>query len=188
METIRTFLALDISSELTGALFNVQKKLIKNTTGVKWVKPENIHLTLKFLGAIQKKRVEVVCSVIGQIASEFALFNFTVGGLGAFPSSRNPKVIWAGINPNKNLIVLRDKIESVLLSVGVPKEKRPFSPHLTIGRLKDSKGKNSLRQVLDELKHEQLGTFETSRIVFYKSDLLPTGSVHYILKKVDFFT
>ena len=186
MEFIRTFIALEIPEDLRETLSRVQQKLIQKTGGIRWVKPENIHLTLKFLGSTRKDKAEEVCRVLEQTAEGISPFAFNVSGVGAFPNIRNPKVIWAGINADDSLLLFQKKLEDALSSVGFPKEKRSFSPHLTLGRVKDTKARKDLRNILEKYSNEGLGSFEFLRIIFFRSDLQPSGPVYSVLKDVEF--
>ena len=184
METIRTFIALEIPEDLKETLSHIQQKFIQKTGGTRWVKPENIHLTLKFLGPTREDKVGEVCRVLEQTARGISRFTFNVSGLGAFPNTRNSKVIWAGIETDKQLFSFQEKLEDALSSVGFPREKRSFSAHLTLGRVKDTRTRKDLRNILEEYSHVGLGGFEFSRVIFFRSDLQPSGPVYSVLKDI----
>jgi len=184
MEKIRTFIALEIPDELRRKLCLVQKQCMQRIEGVKWVNPDTIHLTLKFLGSIRCDRVEAVCTAMAQAAEGVGPFCFTVTGLGAFPSVRNPKVVWAGIQDDR-IVRFQKKIEEALCPAGFSREQRPFTPHLTIGRVRVARAKHGLRTVLEEFSREVLGSFESSRLSFIQSDLQPAGPVYTVLKDID---
>jgi 2'-5' RNA ligase len=108
METIRTFIALELPDELKAALARMQKTFMQSSAGVKWMRPESIHLTLKFLGATSMDKVDIVCGVLDHLTRDVAPFSFDATGMGAFPNSRNPKVIWAGLQVEDRLKVFQE--------------------------------------------------------------------------------
>ncbi len=186
MGNIRTFIALEIPETLKEKLSRFQEKILQNSRGIRWVKPENIHLTLKFLGPTNEDTVGEISGILQQITQGKTRFPFHAEGLGAFPNTTNPKVIWAGIQSDRRLFSLQKDLDKTLSSAGFPREKKSFNAHLTLGRVKDPRIKRDLRDMLDEYRHIDLGDYEFSRIVFYESDLQPSGPVYSILKAVEF--
>ena len=183
MEYFRTFIALEIKENIKELLAEVQHKIGSEIGGIKWVKPNNLHLTLKFLGPTREDKIEDISDILEDIVGSFTRFNVSVSGFGAFPSSHNPKVIWAGLKADDVLYKIQKDIDISLESLGFVKEKRPFSPHLTIGRLRDSRAKKKLRDALEQIRTEP-GSFEAEKITFYKSGLMPEGPVYTGLKSV----
>jgi 2'-5' RNA ligase len=183
MEYFRTFIALEIKENIKELLAEVQHKIGSEIGGIKWVKPNNMHLTLKFLGSTREDKIEDISDILINTAGNLNSFNVSVSGLGAFPSSHNPKVIWAGLKADDVLYKLQKDIDISLESLGFAKEKRPFSPHLTIGRVRDSRTKKNLRDAFEQARAEP-GSFEAENITFYKSGLLPKGPVYTVLKSV----
>jgi 2'-5' RNA ligase len=183
MEYFRTFIALEIKENIKELLAGIQQKIGSKTGGIKWVKPKNMHLTLKFLGSTRKDKIEDISHILENAAGGLTRFNVSVSGLGAFPSSSNPKIIWAGLKADDVLYEFQKDIDISLESLGFAKEKRPFSPHLTIGRVRDSRAKKNLRDAFEQTRTEP-GSFEAENITFYKSDLMPEGPVYTVLKSV----
>ena len=183
MEHFRTFIALEIKENIKELLASVQQKIGSEIGGIKWVKPKNMHLTLKFLGSTREDKIEDISDILENAAGGLTRFNVSVSGLGAFPSSNNPKVIWAGLKADDVLYKLQKDIDISLESLGFAREKRPFSLHLTIGRVRDSRAKKKLRDVFEQVRTEP-GSFEAENITFYKSDLMPGGPVYTVLKSV----
>ena len=183
MEYFRTFIALEIKENIKELLAEVQHKIGSEIGGIKWVKPNNLHLTLKFLGPTCEDKIEDISDILINTADNLNSFNMSVSGLGAFPSSHNPKVIWAGLKADDVLYKLQKDIDISLEFLGFAKEKRPFSPHLTIGRVRDSRAKKKLRDAFEQVRTEP-GSFEAENITFYKSDLIPEGPVYTVLKSV----
>lgn len=183
MEHFRTFIALEIKENIKELLASVQQKIGSKTGGIKWVKPRNMHLTLKFLGPTREDIIEDISDILENAAEGLNSFNVSVSGLGAFPSSNNPKVIWAGLKVDDVLYKIQKDIDISLESLGFAKEKRPFSPHLTIGRVRDSRTKKTLRDVFEQVRTEPR-SFEAENITFYKSELMQEGPVYTVLKSV----
>ncbi len=183
MERIRTFVALEIKEELKKSLAAVQQKIGAAAGGIKWVKPDNMHLTLKFLGQTREDKISDISDVLESIAGGLNSFAVAVSGFGAFPNINNPKVIWAGLKADETLFELQKEIETALESLGFIREKRPFSPHLTIGRVRDSSAKKKLKNVFEDIKAD-IDSFEVKNITFYKSDLMPDGPVYTVLKSI----
>jgi 2'-5' RNA ligase len=185
MAKIRSFIALDLPEDLKKGLQNLQDTVRKHTDCVRWVKPDNIHLTLKFLGAIDESQVEPIGRILENMTAGLTPFKLQVKGLGAFPNARNPKVIWVGMdNQQQRMVLFQQKLEETLAAIGFAPEKRGYSPHLTLGRIKESRGKRDIEQLLEKYKSEDLGYFTADTIVFYRSDLNPSGPVYSSLKTI----
>lgn len=148
---------------------------------VTWVAAENVHLTLKFLGDVPLSKLDQVKEAAQKAAVGTVDFSLTAEGLGCFPTPRRPKVIWVGVNGEKNhLAALRDRIESHIAPLGYPTEDRPFSPHLTLGRVKATDGR-TLGLIGDLVKRTQVGKIANwvcSGISVMQSTLKPTGAVY----------
>lgn len=183
MEYFRTFIALEITENIKELLAGVQQKIGSEIGGIKWGKPKSMHLTLKFLGLTPEDKIEDVSGVLENIAGGLSRFNVSVSGLGTFPSSNNPKVLWAGLKADDSLYKLQKDIDNSLEPFGFVRGKRPFSPHLTIGRVRDGRVKKNLRAVFEQIRIEP-GSFEAENVTFYKSDLMPEGPVYTVLKSI----
>ena len=183
MEYFRTFIALEIKENIKELLAEVQHKIGSEIGGIKWVKPNNLHLTLKFIGPTREDKIEDISDILEDTAGGFTRFNVSVSGFGAFPSSHNPKVIWAGLKADDVLYKLQKDIDISLESFGFAREKRPFSPHLTIGRVRDGRVKKNLKAILEKTG-AAAESFKAENITFYKSDLMPEGPVYTVLKSV----
>ncbi len=138
MEQIRSFIAVELPGEVKQALAGLQAKLKGNGRQVKWVEPENLHLTLQFLGNIDAGTVKDITAAITQGAIGTHPFTLEVGGLGMFPGAERVQTIWVGLSGEmEKLIGLQRAIGANLQKLGFEPEKRPFTPHLTLGRVKD---------------------------------------------------
>lgn len=181
---IRAFICLDLSFSLKNRLEKLGLELQKqSTTRVSWVKAHNFHLTLRFLGDIAEDRVKNIQSCIEKACLGVKTFNLEVNKLGAFPNLRHPKVFWVGINGNTStLISMQHKLEQELIAEGFGSSDHPFSPHLTIGRVKDGNGQdisNKLSQI--EFIPE---SFLVKEIILMRSDLKPSGAVYSKLASI----
>ncbi len=175
METLRTFIALDMPPALRENLAHLQSRMSASLAGIRWVRPEAVHLTLKFLGSVREDRVGDVCAALHEAAAGIPGFSMSVRGLGAFPNIRNAKVVWVGIDEHKTLLQLHGALEQSLEQRGFSREARPFSPHLTLGRVKDARIRRDLHRFLAEHGDETLGTHDIDRISYIRSELYPTG-------------
>jgi len=179
MAKIRAFLAAELPRAMVSRIASLQERLRSCGADVRWVKPEQIHLTLKFFGNIEEEQREVIAAIMEEAASRIGAFSLSVRDLGAFPSPRNPRVIWLGLHGwEENLLPLQRDIESRLQSAGFPPEDRPYRPHLTLGRVKSLKGKEGLVDLMEREREVNLGPMVIDRIVLFRSDLRPTGPVY----------
>ena len=180
---LRSFIAIKIPAEIQDAIARqtapLQKALPKPL--VRWVAPQNLHLTLKFLGDVSPANLERLAGVLKSDAATHEPFSMTVGGLGAFPTPRRARVIWIGLETPACLADIQHGIEAAAARLGYTQEDRPFSPHLTIGRVGQNVSAADLQRVraaLEETKVGALGTVRVDAIHIFKSDLQPGGSVY----------
>ena len=182
---IRSFIAIDFPEETRKALEDIQKELKQCGTGVRWVKPGSIHLTLKFLGNIHPTQVEDIALAVAQEIRDHPPITLRATGLGAFPSRRKPRVIWIGMEGEvQRLKGIQARIEDALEPLGFVREKRGFRPHLTIGRVKDRRKLQALIDAMAELKIPEFDSFDVTEIILYKSDLRPTGAIYTKLHRM----
>jgi len=135
-EIIRTFIAIELPENIHNKLQKLQDDLRASMPDVRWTKPTNIHLTLKFLGDVEASRIDRIGEILKGIARNYSPFEMNLAGIGAFPNSRKPSIIWTGVEKGAGqLIEIAKNIESAMEKIGFPKEKRPFKPHLTVGRI-----------------------------------------------------
>lgn len=184
-EKIRCFIAIELSQEIKDALKQIADELQKTIHGVKWVKPGNIHLTLKFLGSIEKETIEEIKNSLSQIAQETKPFKIKLSSAGVFPDPGRPRVIWIGIEEGKNESVsLANAIEERLAPLGIEKESRAFHPHLTLARVKFLKDKNSLKSAFASLKVPPVEMTAT-KVTLFQSTLSREGAVYSVLHEAD---
>jgi len=179
MPSIRSFVAIELSPDTKAQIEEIQNELKTSTADVRWVRSKGMHLTLKFLGGIQEEQIPEIAEILTHCSAETGRFNLTIHSLGAFPNETNPKVIWIGVEDKSGRLgTLQQSIEKGLAAIGFKEEKRAFTPHLTLGRLKSPKGRRALGQRLEASRECDCGTFAVKEIFLFKSDLKPSGAVY----------
>jgi 2'-5' RNA ligase len=174
---VRTFIAVELPQHVKAALEEVQKELKETGADVRWVRPESIHLTLKFLGEIDEESVVRIRKVMEGVASAHRPFEVEVKGMGCFPNLKQPRVIWVGVlDRQKALASLQEGVEEAVGLLGFEREERPFRPHLTLGRVRTAKGRQALLERMGSMLGQEFGTFEVHSVILFKSDLHPSGA------------
>lgn len=185
MATIRAFIACDIPEYLLETVSQVQDRLRKSAADVSWTKISGIHITLIFLGEIEEKLLDDLELVIIESSKGQPPFDICIKRGGAFPSLRNPRVLWLGVeDETKGLSSLQHNMEDGLKALGLEAEEREFTPHITLGRVRGSKGRERLSAAFSELRDAEIGSFTIDRVILYKSELKPAGAVYTKLKEV----
>jgi len=175
---MRLFVAVHIPEEVRAGLASLQERLRRVQADVSWVKPANIHITLKFLGETEPKQLERIGAVLAAAAASVAPFSVAVAGAGTF-GGRVPRVIWAGVREGvAPLETLARAVEDGLARIGFAKEKRGFAAHLTLGRVRSSRNAESLLGVIRDEPSELFGTAVVDRFALMQSELNPSGSVY----------
>ena len=189
-EPVRAFLAVPISSEARVALRNVVRLLSADAPrGVRWVDPEAIHLTLKFLGNVESSRVTDITMAMRCAAQGSTLFQLRLSGLGTFPNGNRPRVLWAGVHGDLGpLQKLQHRVEDAMSDLGFPREGRPFSPHLTLGRVRDQASGEERRRISAAMLAASLEATEpwlVESIWLVQSHLSPEGATYTTLANAD---
>ncbi|MBI2903295.1 MAG: RNA 2',3'-cyclic phosphodiesterase [Candidatus Methylomirabilis oxyfera] len=180
--TIRAFVAANLDSGLKEALARIMERLRSTRADVGWVRPENLHLTLKFLGRVEQTRLLAIAEVIGSVARRSAPFRLVVGGLGAFPSPRAARVVWVGVPEGADSLAgLQARLEAELEPLGFAREERAFTAHLTLGRVRGPGHREQLAAALISMPPELLGEMVLDRIELMKSDPRPGGARYSIV-------
>jgi 2'-5' RNA ligase len=184
---MRAFIAIELPQETKDALARLQNQLKKAGADVKWVEPQNIHLTLKFLGDITDEQFQKISLIIDTVAKEDHPYNIRINELGAFPKIEQLRVIWVGIDSgDKETKKIAKALEEMIQKIGIPKEDRAFSSHITLGRTRSALNRNNL---IDELRKRQEnfkpenGEFVATKITLFQSILSPTGPTYKALKE-----
>lgn len=184
MSMIRSFVAVPLERELLNRIEKFERELRGLPADVKWVHVYSIHLTLKFLGEVEETRVGEMGSAIERAMEGFTSWVVTVRETGAFPSLRNPRVVWVGIqDPAGELGRLQGRMEKEFSRLGFAEEGRPFSPHLTLGRVRSARGKQDLIRALAGETHREFGEIAIAKVVLFRSELKPSGAVYTSLKE-----
>ena len=182
---IRSFVAIELPQETRDKLIIIQEQIKQSQAKVRWLNPNGIHLTLKFLGNIHPAQVDEIAGTAAREVENEPPLTLRPSGLGAFPSLRNPRVIWVGIQGEvERLRNIQTCLESTLERLGFGREQRPFRPHLTLGRLKDRRRKQRLVHAIDTLQLPEFNSFDVGEIILYKSDLRPTGAIYTKLHRM----
>ncbi|MCX5781474.1 MAG: RNA 2',3'-cyclic phosphodiesterase [Elusimicrobia bacterium] len=180
---MRLFIAVNIPEEIKEKLSVLTKRLKYKISDVRWIAKDNFHLTLKFLGEVREEKVDKINSAISDIAQNVQPFKVLFSELGAFPDLKYPRIIWVGVKEGSTeLKGIAEKIENSLLPFGFEKEKRPFSCHLTVGRVKSFKTKNISFEKIDT----DFGSFVLERIDLMQSFLEKSGPGYKCLKSFSF--
>lgn len=189
MGEIRAFIAIELPDKVKNELSEILYKLKPGREkAVKWVNPNGIHLTLKFLGNIPEERIVDITHAIAKASSFTFPFNLELKGLGAFPNLKSPRVVWVGIGGDIPVIAnLQRQIDQPLIPLGFPPEKRDFSPHLTLGRVRDKTSKNEryeLGKTIESLRIPRSSPFAVDRISLMQSTLTSSGAIYNQLATV----
>ncbi|MCH8988956.1 MAG: RNA 2',3'-cyclic phosphodiesterase [Chloroflexi bacterium] len=183
---VRSFIAIPVPSAGIEALEEAVKNLGPEIGKyVRWVRSESIHLTLKFMGDIPAGMVERVLEALPPVAARFSPIDLSISGLGVFPNPRRPRVLWAGVHGDlEALSSLQLAIDDAVGKLGLPKEQRAFSPHLTLGRVRRDVAEGQLRRIgqavaAGELKGAPPWTADTVNLM--RTELDPAGSRHYLV-------
>jgi len=183
MSLLRAFIAIELPKHLQDTI-EKQTIRLRQTLGndlIRWVPSQNMHLTLKFLGDIATSHVDFIKQMLAREADLHPQFDLQIGGLGAYPNSRRPRVLWIGLHAPTDLASLQKNIEAGTFRLGYKQEERAFSPHLTIGRVHQNISPSEMQKVRTGLDTIQLGNIGTARVDsvhLFKSDLQPGGSVY----------
>ncbi len=181
---MRAFIAIDLNPEIKKTLYELIKELDKETKSVKWVSEGGMHLTLKFLGEIDKDRVQEVENVLKKVSSQYRPFSMKLKGTGSFPPGKKvPRVLWIGIEAEETLKALQAHLEGELEKLGFPREERKFHPHLTLGRVKIPTGLGQALALLDKYQERNFGEMKVEKVVFLQSILKPTGAEYSVLSE-----
>ena len=184
---MRVFIAIDIDENNRAALGNLQQQLQSKVDikkgDAKWVKPENIHLTLKFLGEIRDEQVVDVCNIARDAAGRHNSFELAIESVGHF-GGRSARILWVGAGKGRdNLLQLQKDLEQQLASAGWPPEKRAYSGHLTLCRIRNHRAGVKLAQIAGEYRDFKLGIMPADSVSVYQSQLTPTGPVYTVLSE-----
>lgn len=179
-QNVRAFVAVEIDPAIREAAVELIDKLRDASADVKWVEPENLHLTVKFLGDVPLTETAAICQALQRAAGEVEPFELELGGAGAFPSNGRPRTIWLGAaGDERPMRALADAVEKRLQKLGFRREARRFEVHLTLGRIrKPGPGVKQLGEKLTELSDYPAGKMSVNEIVLFSSQLTADGPIY----------
>lgn len=163
---------------MRSALAGLMADLRDRFAGVRWVRPESVHLTLRFLGESSPEQIERLRKNLGPLAASCPRAESAVRGLGLFPERGSPRILWLGVELPEPIVALQSGCEAAAVAAGFPRESRPFSPHLTLGRWRD-------RAARPELPAVDLGSTRLDTLLLFRSELRPEGAVYTQLQRLD---
>ncbi len=184
MSTFRGFIAIEINA--TSSILEFEKEIKKTGADIKLVEPQNIHITLKFLGDVEETLIDEIERIMKNAVKEIKPFTMKLNETGVFPNNNYVRVIWIGIKEAQIIETIVKTIDEHLSELGFKKENRGFSPHLTIGRVKSAKNKQILLEVIEKYKDVEFSIQEVKSIKLMKSDLTSAGPIYTTIKDVTF--
>lgn len=180
---IRCFVAINLPPELKGRLGELEAQLKEARADVSWVKPESIHLTLKFLGEAEEERIPLIKRAIQEGLEGAGSLMLFLAGMGAFPNLRSPRVIWVGVGgEQEKLCQLQERLERAMETIGFAREGRPFSPHITLGRMRSGRGGPALMDLVSRMADLKVGTVRAESIELMQSRLHPAGAIYTVIE------
>jgi 2'-5' RNA ligase len=182
---MRVFIAIDINDQVRASIRALQSELKKaadiRRKEVKWVEPDNIHLTLKFLGEIKDSEVPDVCKIVESAADRHRGFELSVESVGHF-GGRSARILWVGISEGRQaLCQLQEELEGEMEKGGWSKEERPFTGHLTVCRIKNIKAGQRIAEISADYKDFKAGSVLVDSVKVYQSQLMPKGPIYSVL-------
>ncbi len=183
MEPVRSFVAIELPDELKRELVGLVDRLRADSPPVtRWGDPANIHLTLKFLGDVAAERLDAVMAALAAAVGDFAPFQLEVGGLGVFPNPNRVRVVWVAVSGETGqLLALQRAVEDAMEGLGFPGESRPFTPHLTLARVRDRTRpdeRQAIGQLVASIEFAALAHIDVDAVHLMSSRLAPGGAVH----------
>ncbi len=188
VEAKRLFVAIEIPAEIKRAISACQNELKMPEADVKWAEPQNIHLTLKFLGSVNVENIARIRHSLDKQFSGQNVFNTELSRIGAFPSLSDARILWIGLNDEKKILKnMAAKIDEVFLKLGFKNEIRAFQPHITIGRIRSAHKKTSLiNKIFETDKNLKHSVFAINNLTLFESSLSSCGPTHSILHQIKF--
>ncbi len=184
-DTIRTFIAFQLPEKTILSIRRVQEDIKTCKFKIRWVKPENIHLTLKFLGNIHVSAIEKIKGALLEAVKGVDSIPLAIKGIGSFPGIRRPRVLWMGLGGGREILFqFQARIENEMAKLGFPREKRKFKGHLTLGRIKSKVNPMSFSKALIRYSAFESETFFADSVILFQSELKPEGAVYTKLANV----
>lgn len=179
MTAIRTFIAIDINQSAKQKISCLIDQLTRSNADAKWITENQMHFTLKFLGQTDELLIPKISEALKSLVENFGEFTISFSDIGAFPNIKRPRVIWLGIDKGKDkLELLNGKIETALEKLGFEKEKRQFTAHLTLGRVRSLKNIEGLKALIDKMDIRLEDEIKANKVILYRSTLSPKGAIY----------
>lgn len=176
---MRLFIAIEIDEILKEKIHEIQKSFVETGSDVKWVERKNLHFTLKFLGETQENKLKDVEDAVKKSLVDINAFQILIEKTGTFPAGGQPRVIWMGISEGaERLEKISGRLNENLCILGFEKEKRGFTPHLTIGRARSNRGMMKLKEKIIQYKDVVIGAAQVSEVLLMQSKLTPSGPIY----------
>jgi RNA 2',3'-cyclic 3'-phosphodiesterase len=179
----RIFIAVKVDAGETLLKMISSLKSGLGNESIKWTNPDNIHITLVFLGDTEEEKIKIINAMLKEKCEGFGSFELIIKGSGVFKNLSDPRIIWTGIEPSEKLMQLNDFIKNGLKDSGTEIEDRPFKPHLTLGRIKYIKDKVVLKTLIDKYQNTEIQRVPVNEVIIYESILLQSGPVYIPLSK-----
>jgi 2'-5' RNA ligase len=183
---VRAFIAIDLEPQIKESLLSLVQELRAARADIRWVSGGGMHLTLKFLGPIDESQALRVKEVLKDVACRHHAFPLRFEGTGAFPGETSPRVLWVGFAAQPELLALQGEIDTALEAEGFERERRGFTPHLTLGRVK---GPERVAKAMSELarhREQSFGAMTVRKVALFESFLRPDGAEHRVVYEAEF--
>jgi len=176
---MRAFVAIELPAPVRDAVADVMGELRRAQADVAWVRPENLHVTMRFLGEMTDEQRQMLADVLARIAGNFQPIPIALSGLGAFPSISAPRVVWVGISQGQDpLVQLAGQLEDAVVALGMPRDTRRFTAHVTLGRVRTPRHRAQLVASLRDLTWTPPGPFIADHLTLFQSQLTSSGAIY----------
>lgn len=183
---MRTFIAIEIPEAIKQEMKTIQDRLKRSGVDAGWTRPEGIHLTLKFLGEVEESKVPEISAALTGAVQGTKGFRLDVAGVGAFPNPKNARVVWIGVSEEIDAFTkLQKAVEEAITRLGFKREDRAFTPHLTLGRIKFIRSRDTWLKALEEIKGIKLSVFDVHAVSLMKSELKPSGAIYAEIGRIE---
>ncbi len=183
---MRLFVALELNSKVIANLTELVRRL-STISPVHWVHPQNMHVTLKYVGEWDENRLEQMLRALDEVKIKVPV-SVPLAGLGFIPAGPNPRIFWVGAENTPPLRQLASAVDATLSPLGIAPEVRPLEPHLTLGRMKESQDLTEMHEAIEELPSRDFGTITPDRFVLFESTLTPNGAIYRKVQEFSFLS
>ena len=184
---MRSFIAIELPLSVLESVAALRDRLRKSNVAASWVRDDNLHLTLRFLGDVSEPDLARLSEYLGERSAACAPLRLCVCGVGAFPNQRRPAVVWVGVETlSGDLIAVQAHTETAARNIGLPPEPKPFHPHITLARIRDARRLGTLPAELDAAQSFLAGEFDVPHMALFSSTLTPRGPIYRCLREFKF--